>query len=482
MKKLINSILLISILFSVFTVTHIANAENSSQYDYSSFVGSWYNEDFSWGTSYESMLDEIHISSVNNNYITLSIIERAEGTELVSGTYQIIDNQISWIDSDYFGNQRPKHILTFNDDSISYTENGSDKVLCFTSNVIKPRKTTVENYSVVLNEQKLEFDQPPIMKDDRILVPFRVILEAMNADVYYDANSDIAIDFTVISAIKNDTVVQITNSAFGWSFFKSNYNSENMQDIKTDVNPIILNGRTLVPIRVLTECFGANVSWDETSGTVNISADISGNRKSAEEIKKCDDFSRVKAGKIIENLGWAFGGDAYSLPHFDTIGKFFAFHTFDENDNYIGNIKVYYDGSIVHENGQIIQSSLDSITNTSHTKYAGKWNWDKSEPLLNNQENWYTYDEAWIDIKLTENNDFVKVQYYHQMGGTHLYTYDECIGYIQENKITAKTKARKGDQAFDDFTITCTFYDNMMWLEAYNDTQGGLAFSGTFYK
>lgn len=479
MKKLIKSILLISILFSVFTVTHIANAENSSPYDYSSFVGSWYNEDFSWGTSYESKLDEIRICSVNNNYITLSIIEKGEGTELVSGIYQIIDNQITWIDSDYFGNPRPKHILTFNDDSISYTENGSDKVLCFTSNVIKPRKTTVENYSVVLNGQKLEFDQPPIMKDDRILVPFRVILEAMNADVYYDRNNDVGSNYTVISAVKNNIVVQISNSSYGWGLTKSNYDNENYEVLEFDTMPIILNGRTLVPIRVLAECFGADVSWNGTSGTVNITANISGNKKSAEEIKKADNFTGMIAHKIAESTGLPVGS-GISCPYFNKSGKYFHFIVFDNHD--INIINIYANGKIE----QILENKVmtSNYNNPNfNTLYSGKWNWDKSEPLLDNKENWYTYDEAWVDISLVDlDSNTVSLSYYHQMGGTHLYTYDECIGYIQGNKITAKTKARKGDQAFDDFTITCTFYDNMMWLEAYNDTQGGLAFSGTFYK
>ncbi|HHU70208.1 MAG TPA: AMIN domain-containing protein [Thermoanaerobacterales bacterium] len=45
----------------------------------------------------------------------------------------------------------------------------------------------------------------------------------------------------------------------------------NGQEVKPDVPPTILNGRTLVPIRIISETLGAQVDWDSTTKTVNIS-------------------------------------------------------------------------------------------------------------------------------------------------------------------------------------------------------------------
>ena len=45
----------------------------------------------------------------------------------------------------------------------------------------------------------------------------------------------------------------------------------NGQEVKPDVPPTILNGRTLVPIRIISETLGAQVDWDSATKTVNIS-------------------------------------------------------------------------------------------------------------------------------------------------------------------------------------------------------------------
>lgn len=37
--------------------------------------------------------------------------------------------------------------------------------------------------SVYVNGEKIEFDQEPVIKNDRLLVPFRAIFEALNATV-----------------------------------------------------------------------------------------------------------------------------------------------------------------------------------------------------------------------------------------------------------------------------------------------------------
>jgi len=45
----------------------------------------------------------------------------------------------------------------------------------------------------------------------------------------------------------------------------------NGQEIKSEVSPVIINGSTLVPVRLLSETMGFNVQWDENTETVNIS-------------------------------------------------------------------------------------------------------------------------------------------------------------------------------------------------------------------
>lgn len=45
----------------------------------------------------------------------------------------------------------------------------------------------------------------------------------------------------------------------------------NGQEIQADVPPMIVNGRTMVPVRFVSEALGAVVNWDEATQTVTIS-------------------------------------------------------------------------------------------------------------------------------------------------------------------------------------------------------------------
>ena len=122
-----------------------------------------------------------------------------------------------------------------------------------------------------------------------------------------------------------------------------------------------------------------------------------------------------------------------------------------------------------------------SADETDYSRYIGKWNWENSAPLLENLDNWYTYNEAWVDI-LSVNGSDVTFKYYHQKGGTHLYMYDICTGSLSGNTVTAVTNARKDEDGlvFAQFRITMTLYDDHIHLESYNLTENGIAFDGKF--
>lgn len=139
--------------------------------------------------------------------------------------------------------------------------------------------------------------------------------------------------------------------------------------------------------------------------------------------------------------------------------------------------------SNTQQNTDTAQTNHASIEETDYSSYIGKWNWENSVPLKENQENYYDYDEAWIDIKDIKDN-MVTFEYYHQKGGVHLYFYDVCSGTIEDNFVTASTDARKSPDspASDNFKITLELKDDMIYLEAYNNTYGKIAFSGNFQK
>ncbi|MDH7577577.1 MAG: copper amine oxidase N-terminal domain-containing protein [Bacillota bacterium] len=111
---------------------------------------------------------------------------------------------------------------------------------------------------VYLNEQQLWFDQPPVLEGGRVLVPLRVIFEALGASVTYDPAAK------KITAVRGQDQIILTVGSL--SAFK------NDALVKLDVPPRIVGGRTLVPLRFVSEALGCEVDWNGAARKVSIKA------------------------------------------------------------------------------------------------------------------------------------------------------------------------------------------------------------------
>ena len=101
---------------------------------------------------------------------------------------------------------------------------------------------------VFVDGQQLEFDVPPTSENGRTLVPMRYIFEALGAKVEWVQQESKAV------AVKGDITVEI---AVG-----KNVMLRNSKEITLDVAPKIVDGRTLVPVRAISEAFEAQVDWN----------------------------------------------------------------------------------------------------------------------------------------------------------------------------------------------------------------------------
>lgn len=115
--------------------------------------------------------------------------------------------------------------------------------------------------TVKLNGNFLSFDQPPIIENGRTLVPFRVILEAMGAEINWDSATK------TITCTKDAKTVILTVGS-------TNIIVNNVS--KTiDVPAKIVNDRTLIPLRAVSENFDAEVNWDNDERLVTITSSVS---------------------------------------------------------------------------------------------------------------------------------------------------------------------------------------------------------------
>ena len=130
-----------------------------------------------------------------------------------------------------------------------------------TSGLFLPEKISsynpAERVSVFVNNQEVVFDQQPVIVNGRTLVPVRAIFEAMNAVVGWDSETN------TVASEREGTVIKIQIGA--------SVMYKNDKQISIDVPAQIIGDRTFVPVRVISESFGASVEWDNDNRCVNIS-------------------------------------------------------------------------------------------------------------------------------------------------------------------------------------------------------------------
>ena len=114
--------------------------------------------------------------------------------------------------------------------------------------------------SVYVNGEKLEFDVAPVLLNDRTMVPMRKIFETLGATVTWNGDTETA------SGVRGGVRVSVSID-----------NPKAFIDGKVttlDQPPVLLDGRTLVPLRFIAEAYGANVEWVDETQTVNITTDL----------------------------------------------------------------------------------------------------------------------------------------------------------------------------------------------------------------
>lgn len=115
---------------------------------------------------------------------------------------------------------------------------------------------SADEINVTVNGQPVIFDVAPYIMQDRTMVPMRAVFEALGAEVQWDEEAQ-----TITVKTENDTIVLHIGSAI---FYK------NDQEKDTDVAPVILNERTMIPLRAISEALDATVNWNEETQTVVI--------------------------------------------------------------------------------------------------------------------------------------------------------------------------------------------------------------------
>lgn len=117
-------------------------------------------------------------------------------------------------------------------------------------------KTGDKDIKVFSSGEQVNFDVQPVTAGGRTLVPIRAIAESLKSQVEWNP-----VDQTIILS-KDGVQIKLTigqDTAY-----------VNDKEVKLDTPAESLNGRTMVPVRFITEAFKSTVKWEPTYKTVVI--------------------------------------------------------------------------------------------------------------------------------------------------------------------------------------------------------------------
>ena len=208
-----------------------------------------------------------------------------------------------------------------------------------------------DNINVTIDGEPLYSDVPAQVINGRTMVPMRSVFEALDADISWDNTTK------TITARKNDTKIKMT--IVETVFYK------NDAAVSLDVSAQIIDGRTLVPVRAVSESLGCKVEWDNGSKTVTIT----------------DNDQTTNA--------YRFRNEKLLSEHFEKHGAEFGYSTAAEYEQAAG--KVVNDARALHktekedgddiyyieETNEFVVVSTDGFIRTYFKPDSGKKYFDK---------------------------------------------------------------------------------------------------------
>jgi uncharacterized Fe-S center protein len=133
-------------------------------------------------------------------------------------------------------------------------------------------KLVIGNPIMTVNGKELAIDgggTAPVIQDGRALIPVRAVIESLGGSVEWDSPSQ-----TARLSLGEDAASLSIGSLTAF---------HNGLPHALDVAPIILAGRTMLPIRFIAESFGFEVEWSEQRGEITVSGHREGEASSGGE-------------------------------------------------------------------------------------------------------------------------------------------------------------------------------------------------------
>ncbi len=327
-------------LSTVILISSTAFAEN---FNNSAFMGTWTSSKYT-----DDNYSQLYINYCDDSTINVTLKQVADGKEpfvyeVYSGTIKDNESKLLFDYTDEYGTKGTGFIeLAFFLDNIwlsAYTDDGKTLLQGMYKNGVEHFNPYASPYSynvsIALNGAIQNLPQKPFIIQGTTYVPLRGLFGSMNLNVYWDDYSAASNRTQMITATQNSTIMQFSRTdggkGFGsWKLLKweSEYpdtadSPVNTFDIR-EIQPVIIDGATYVPLRIVSEGFGAQVNWNDTSKTVEITASTACDTK-----KTPEDEAAVQAYTITQadSLAKQYAGMSCAdfTPYYTYKSKYFKF-------------------------------------------------------------------------------------------------------------------------------------------------------------
>jgi outer membrane protein assembly factor BamB len=115
--------------------------------------------------------------------------------------------------------------------------------------------------SFTVNGVSNTLDSPPVIKNNRTLLPIRAVIEALGGTVGWDATEK------KVTVSLGSTTIELW---IGKNTARVNGITKPIDSTNSKVVPEIINSRTMLPLRFVTENLGCDVQWDGPTQTITI--------------------------------------------------------------------------------------------------------------------------------------------------------------------------------------------------------------------
>jgi len=154
-----------------------------------------------------------------------------------------------------------------------------------------------QNITVIVNGTVVQFDQPPVIINSRTYVPLRAVGEILDANVKWNDKTK------TVTISRGNKIIALMIGSYKMTIGDI-VDASNDITIDLDVCPIIINNRTMLPIRVIIEEFGGIVTWDDSTKTVIITDDYKKHSKYNlyyDNYPTVPDFGKITGCPLVDN-------------------------------------------------------------------------------------------------------------------------------------------------------------------------------------